>query len=372
MKAVSVLTAIVAGAAVSQAAPQYAITDLGVVAGDSLSQGMRISAGGVATGRSIASSGSARAFTWTKAGGMTGLPNLSTPTRNYGVGNGANDSGTVVGTAGTTLSGSNPLAFMWKNGTVTQLAMPAGQTVSRANSVNNSDVVVGSMGGGSSERAAIWSGGTGSVITATTANGSYGITAYGVNDAGMVCGYGVDPNNAARNVGFMYNSVTGQAFEVGALAGKNGAICYNLSSNGFVVGASMQNQGSGLAFLWSQANGMTEIPLVAGASSASARGVNAAGWAVGTGSGAKAIPFLFDGTTTHRLADLIVAGGAGWDLVNNTSSSAMGISDDGTIVGTAIINGQTHAYAMILVPSPSAAALMGIGGLLGAARRRRS
>lgn len=370
MKTVTFISSLTASATIAMAAPQYEIKDLGVVAGDLISQGMRISAAGVATGRSISGSGSARAFRWTQAGGITGLPNLATPTRNYGVGNGANDSGTVVGTAGTTLSGSSPLAVMWKNGTVTQLGLPVGQTVSRANAVNNSDVVVGSMGGGSSERAAIWSGGTGSTITATTASGAYGTTAFGINDSGMVCGVGVDPNNAARNVGFMYNSATGQAFEVGALAGRNGAICYNISSTGFVVGASMQNQGSSLAFVWSQAGGMVEIPLVTGASSASARGVNAAGWAVGTGSGAKAIPFLYIGGTTHRLVELIVAGGAGWDLVNNTTSSAMGISDDGTIVGTAVINGQTHAYVMTLVPAPASVAMFGLAGLLASKRRR--
>ncbi len=33
----------------------------------------------------------------------------------------------------------------------------------------------------------------------------------------------------------------------------------------------------------------------------------------------------------------------------NTSPGAAGISEDGTIVGTGIFNGQTHAYAAVLV-----------------------
>jgi hypothetical protein len=33
----------------------------------------------------------------------------------------------------------------------------------------------------------------------------------------------------------------------------------------------------------------------------------------------------------------------------NTSSSALGISDAGVIVGTGVFNGQTHAYAMVPV-----------------------
>jgi hypothetical protein len=51
--------------------------------------------------------------------------------------------------------------------------------------------------------------------------------------------------------------------------------------------------------------------------------------------------------STYRLQDLLPPG-SGWDISTNTSSSALGISENGTIVGTGIHNGQTHAYAMIL------------------------
>jgi hypothetical protein len=110
----------------------------------------------------------------------------------------------------------------------------------------------------------------------------------------------------------------------------------------------MMNQGSGLPFIWTQAGGMVAIPLPTGTTQGSARAVNASGWAVGTASSAFAIPFLYDGTATYRLADLIPAG-TGWDLSTNTSSSALGISDSGIIVGTGVLNGQVRAYAMIPV-----------------------
>jgi Dockerin type I domain len=74
--------------------------------------------------------------------------------------------------------------------------------------------------------------------------------------------------------------------------------------------------------------------------------VNSAGWVVGNDSSAFSIPFLYDGTTTYRLADLL-PNGSGWDLSMNTSSSALGISDNGVIVGTGVHNGATHAYAMV-------------------------
>ena len=149
---------------------------------------------------------------------------------------------------------------------------------------------------------------------------------------------GIDPNNAARNVGIVYDIGAGSAFEVGALPGFNGALAFGVGNGGHVVGSSMLNQGSGLPFIWSDAGGIVPIPLAAGTSQGSARAVNSAGWVVGQDSSAFSIPFLYDGTTTYRLADLIPAG-TGWDLSTNTSSSALGISDNDIIVGTGVYNG---------------------------------
>src|SRR4029077_18013236 len=77
------------------------------------------------------------------------------------------------------------------------------------------------------------------------------------------------------------------------------------------------------------------------------------GWVVGNDSSAFSIPFLYDGTNTYRLADLIPPN-SGWDLSMNTSSSALGISENGVIVGTGVHNGETHAYAMVpAAPTPT-------------------
>ena len=155
-------------------------------------------------------------------------------------------------------------------------------------------------------------------------------------------------------MGIVYDMGAGAAFEVDPLPGSNGALAFGVSNSdqsccqngGFVVGSSMLNQGSGMPFIWSDANGIVAIPLATGTSEGSARAVNSAGWVVGDDSSAFSIPFLYDGTTTYRLADLIPAG-SGWDLSMNTSSSALGISDNGVIVGTGVHSGDTHAYAMV-------------------------
>lgn len=358
-------------AAVVEAAPQYAIFNIGTVQpADSASQGFRVSPNGIATGRSIGSP--TQAYTWTEGGGIVGLPNLATPARAFSVGNGVNASGVVVGTGATTAFGSNPLPLIWQGGTVSQVALPAGQTIGRGNDINASNVVVGSVNSGSAERAYISSGGNSQVITATTAGGSFFFTAFGISDNGIVVGNGIDPNNAARNVPFHYDSNTNTATEVPVQAGFNGGLLFDVSTNGtYVGGGQQQNQGSSQPIIWSSGGGTVQLPLPAGTSSASVRGVNNDGWAVGTASGAFAVPYLYDGTQTYRLQDLI-PGGNGWDISTNTSSSALGISDTGVIVGTGVFNGAVRAYAMVPVPEPTTLGALGAAtlGLLNARRRR--
>jgi hypothetical protein len=353
---ISVLIACAAVAATATAAPQYEIFDIGVVqVGDTASQGFGVSSAGVAVGRSFRSGG-AQAFTWVQGGGIVGLPNLAG--RSFAVANAAidTDAGTVVGTAATTAFGSGRLPVIWHGGVISQLPLPSGETLGDANDINASIVAVGSVDGGSTQQGVIYDGGTATVITQTTPTNCTFVTAFGINDSGRIVGFGIDPNNAARNVGIVYDMGSPAAFEVGALPGFNGALAFAVGNGGHVVGSSMQNQGSGLPFIWSQATGMVAIPLATGTTQGSARGVNTAGWVVGQDSSAFSIPFLWDGTTTYRLADLLPPG-SGWDLSMNTSSSALGISDDNVIVGTGVHNGETHAYAMVPVtgsPTPTA------------------
>jgi hypothetical protein len=330
------------------------IYDIGLIdPGDDASQGFGVSHDGMAVGRSIRTGGS-QAFTWTLNGGIVGLPNLAG--RNHAVANSAAPQ-IVVGTAATTLFGTSRLPVMWLNGAVSQLPLPPGETLGDANSVNASGVAVGSVDGGSNQRGAIYTGGGGAIITQTTANGSFFVTAFGINDSGRIVGQGIDPQNAARNVGIVYDIGQNMAFEVGALPGFNGALAFGVSNTGYVVGSSMLNQGSGLPFIWSQQGGIVAIPLATGTTQGSARAVNSDGWVVGTDSSAFAIPFLYDGNNTHRLADLIPPN-SGWDLSTNTSSSADGISDNMVIVGTGVYNGEVHAFAMVVasptpLPSPT-------------------
>jgi hypothetical protein len=173
----------------------------------------------------------------------------------------------------------------------------------------------------------IYNGGSATIITQTTTNGSFFLTAFGINDSGRIVGQGIDPQNAARNVGLFM--ILGRAWpsKLAHCQATTERSLSVVSNSGYVVGSSMQNQGSGLPFIWSEANGMVAIPLAPDTSLGQAEGVNSLGWVVGTDGGAFAVPFLYDGTNTYRLQDLI-PGNSGWDLSMNTSSSAEAISEN--------------------------------------------
>jgi len=290
-----------AGAArlASAQAPSYTIIDLGALPGD-VSQAFAISQNGNnIVGRSFNTS--ATPTSWNAAGAMTALPELGG--RTNAVALGVDNSGVAVGTASTTISGTNPLPLIWQNGQVSHLALPSGVTSGIAYDVNASNVAVGATGTTSTAQAPLFSNGTALLISGMSA-------AYAINNSGLAVGYGIDSVTGLRD-GLAYNTATGTSFAVGSLSGKNGAIGFDISNTGYVVGASVLNQPStGLPFIWSQSGGLHAIPLVNGAT--------------------------------------------GWSRTSNVST-AYGVSDSGVIVGTAVLNGVAHAYELVptqAVPEP--------------------
>ncbi len=347
---------------------EYSILPLSLT-GQQFSNGSALSNSGTyATGTSDAGG-----ILWDATDGIRNLPAHSD--RAFTSPNAVNDMGVVVGTGAATFFGSNPLPLIWTDGTtVAALPLPAGQTIGRANSVNNAGQAVGSVNGGSLEAAARFSTTSSSVITETLPNGGRLTTAFGINNAGRIVGTALDPNNAAVTKGYYLDPGAATATDIGALTdrGHNSAIPFAISSNGWIAGSSSLNSGAdGRAFIWSESEGMREIPLLSNTTGGSARGVNANGWAVGTMASATSIPFLYDGNSTYALQDILDASGTGWDLISGTSNAALAIADNGVITGRGLFNGEISGFVMVPnVPEPTCLMLCGIATLAGLSLRR--
>lgn len=359
------------------AAPQYNIFKIDPVQpADTSGTGNGVSPNGLYVTGFSSASGVNRPLLWTQGGGTQALAPVVTasPTRPFNIPNAVNNNGVAAGTAASTFFGSSPLPILWKNNQAILLPLPAGQTLGRANGLNDAETAVGSVNGGSLEQAAVFGEGGSSVLTQTMPNGGLLKTAFGINNAGRIVGQALDPTNAAVTVGFFLDPGDTVATDIGALAGlgHNSAIPFGVSSDGKITGSSSLNSGSGAtAFLYVEGTGMTEVPLPAGSNTGQGRGVNADGWVVGNSSSATSVPFLYDGMQSYRLQDLLV-NAPGWDLVSGTSNAAFSISDTGVITGRGLLNGAVTGYVMVPVPEPTllGAAAVAAGAVMIRRRRR--
>jgi len=375
---------------ISQADPQYVIKDLGVVSPFVYSQALgNSSSGNYVVGRSVyIDTNSTPGSYWpgslysTATGTLTGLMGVSG--HSYVWDYAVNNSGVSVGVSATDTNGAGAVPTMWVNGTATQLALPGlAGGVGHVYGINNSGIAVGSIGSGTGEYGAIYNTNTNTtktLLSVTTQDGSYMQTAKSISDNGVIVGVGV--NGSGRNVALVYNSNKADsdptamvALQMPAYSGSfNSSLAYDISANGqYVVGSS----GNGSqAFIWSAGTGSllaTLAPLPGMSSSGSLQAVNDMGWAVGNSGGQYSNPFLYADGSTYLLSSLI-SNGAGWNFATTTSASAMGIANDGSIIGTAQLNGVEHMYMLTAVPEPGTYALM-LGGLLAVGsvvRRRRA
>jgi hypothetical protein len=354
------------------AAPMYNIVSLGVAqAGDTSSTGQGVSPNGTYVVGFSSISTANHPLIWTQQNGTQPLPSLAG--RAFNSPTGVNNNGVAAGTGATTFFGSSPLPVLWKNGQAIQLPLPGGQTIGRVNGINIAERAVGSVNSGNNEAATIFTEAGSQVITQTLPNGGMLRTAFGINDAGRIVGQGLDPTNAAVTKGWYLDPGDSTAHDIGALTalGHNSAIPFGVSSDGRITGTSSLNSGSGaLPFIYDTTNGMQPIPLPVGTTTGQGRGVNAAGWVVGNSSSATSIPFLYDGTQSYRLQDILV-NAPGWDLVSGTSNAAFSISDNGLITGRGLLNGVVTGYVLIPVPEPTGLAMLLLAAPLSMRRRHR-
>jgi probable HAF family extracellular repeat protein len=277
-----------------------------------------------------------------------------------------NNSGTAVG-YGETLSGDQG-AFVSGGGSMQSLAGLPGSTDTYAYGINSSGTIVGVSYINGKAHGEIWNGGSttdmGAGVYATgindagvvvggnghafaMVNGTYqdlGVltggnwsAAYGVNNAGTVVGYGNIGNGIFR--GFVWTPADGMT-QIGTFGGGN-SYAMAVNDNGEVVGEASLS--SGYAHAFTDVNGvMTDLGTLGGGSSY-AYGINDSGTVVG-------YSWLASGDNPHAFADIsgvmmdlnsLIPGGSGWELLG-----AYGINAWGQIVGEGLLNGQEHAFLL--------------------------
>lgn len=340
-----------AGAGEGSAPPLYDIYEIAPAAGYRLSQGLAITGGGLAVGRSLRY-GTSVAFTWTMDGGLVSLPSYPGYAA-HSIPYAVNESGVVVGTGASEPSGDNHVPMIWRNGTVERLPIPHPDdySVGHAYGINSAGLAAGSVGMGNSEVAVLFNGDDTHIIYERSSRGAYFAVAYAINDHNVIVGEGVDPMDATRAVPFVYDASTPlpTVRELTPLEGDNGGVAFAVSNAGYIAGMSNFRNGEPRPAVWDPQGRATAIPIPAGAVNGVARGVNDGGWAVGYAGGATSVPFLWDGATTYRLQELI-PGGSGWDLDADTAGAAMAITNGNVVVGTGSYKGRDRAF--VAIPRP--------------------
>jgi probable HAF family extracellular repeat protein len=337
--------AAVAAAPASAAATTYTITDLGSLGGG-VTHGLAINASGQVTGDSVTSQlvqvpcppqkyGQPKkcfthpddAFVWSN-GTMTDLGTLG---GNYSQGVAINGSGEVVGGSATKSSGPDE-PFLWNGHSMKALSAPA-----EVYGINDSGQIAGQC------RDSMLLQGYACVVS----NGT--ITALPESNPDIECLYintiipatipaAVALNNIGQVLGNCFESAGGLAVvwtndtptvlpTLGGVASSGTAI----SGNGQVVGTSETSTGAEDGFLWSNGK-LTDL-----GSNFSPAAVNDSGVIVGG-------QFVYNGTL-QNLNNLIPAGSP------YQIQSATGINDNGQIIANAedTVTGQTHA--LLLTPN---------------------
>jgi probable HAF family extracellular repeat protein len=324
---------------------RYTITDLGTLGGNGSAARAINNMGQIVGAADVAGNAVSHAFLYNN-GTMTDLGALSGGT--WSAADDINDAGEVVGQA--TINGTNR-AFLYSGGTMTHLNMYF------AHAINASGQVVG-LG---YEGACLYDSGT--VTNLGTLPGYLDASeAFGINDSGQIVGTSTSWDPFGEQA-FLYGG--GTMTELGPLLQYEWSTCNwarDINNSGQVVGHSGFR-----AFIYS--DGVTlDLGTLPGVSDSLAYAINNDGLVVGGANGDGAAFLYRDGKMTNL--NSLIDPTSGWVL-----NLAMDINDLGQIVGTGVNpDGHDRAFLLTPVPEPTTFALLaiGTGGLLARACQRRT
>lgn len=258
-----------------------------------------------------------RAVRWTSSGGMQDLGLLAGGVAS--VGNGVSGDGNTV-TGYSFDADFNTTAFRWTSaGGMQSLGTLPGGTTSEGRKVSrDGSTIIGIAGTADGDRAFAWTASSGMQNLGLLSPGDGASSAWGVNADGTVVA-GVSGINAVI-------WTNGIAQNIGMLPGATNAIAFTVSDDGSFVGGYSFFGFNATATLWSQSLGTVDLNTY--------------------------LPTLGIDLT-------------GWELDYTRDISA----DGTTIVGEGLYNGELRGW-VVTIPSPGAATMLGLAGLVATRRRR--
>ncbi len=307
--------------------PQYAILDLGTLGGE-MSIAYGVNEQGAVAGKSETREGYVKAFYW-DSWGMVEI--------GLGKALGLNDLGRVVGN----IHHHNDDAFVWDVVNGLGFLNKGDFLFATATGIGNSGKVVGyarKFNDIDGTTAILWDPSQDTLTPLGSLGGpSY---AFAVNGMEEVVGNSGDPSRA-----FIWDHTDGMK-DLGVL-NEEGWRYYatDINDRGQVVGYARTASDEYRAFIWERDLGMRLLP---GDGESLALAVNGHGHAVGaqgTIIGLEGKAYLWRDGSRIDLNQTIPSD-SGWEL-----REARGITDDGTICGNGLINGEIHACLLKPVPS---------------------
>jgi probable HAF family extracellular repeat protein len=261
-------TSDISGFPCTEASPGHAffwsngtMQDLGVLnTGDVFSEALYVSDSDQVTGISVGSSGNSAPFIWTKSTGMTALPTL--PGATYGLAGAITSKGIITGSSN---SGANPSVIVpiaWiKSGNtykiLLQLPTVPGAVVTLCCYVNTSNEGAGLavLSSGEYHGFRVTSKGAkdlGALPGGTLSN------AQGINSSGVIAGYSNSSSTGSNFVTVAWDP-SGKTHDLGTLPGGTSSGGYDINDSNQIVGYSSTATSASDAMIWTQKGGMKDL-----------------------------------------------------------------------------------------------------------------
>jgi probable HAF family extracellular repeat protein len=274
------------------------------------------------------------AFLWNSDTGMIDLGGLVEGEDSYA--NGINESGQVVGFAN--VASLTPHAFIWSEETgMIDIGTPGGAS-SIAWSINSEGAVVGEGYDANGVWVAfLWTSGDGFVVLGRAGDLT---VAYDINEANWITGA---RSSGPIDSGFIWNGNSDISRALGVLPGGTESVGRDINDLNHVTGTGTFADASSHVFLWTKANGISDVGRPAGAYATLGMGLNNNDEIVGySDAGRHTTPFYWSSATGFRVLQ---------KLPNSPSAYAFRINNLGQIVGTSSAGPNTMQIHAVLWPN---------------------